>query len=67
MKKLIVEIAIKYKEIFNNELDLIYSSSLIDKENEIIKLKIIIDDSLGTGKINELQYKLLKEKLSNHK
>jgi YVTN family beta-propeller protein len=62
---LLGEISIKYRKIFDNEVTSLEKSALYDNKNELLKLKNKINDSFATEKINEKQYNLLKERLSN--
>ncbi len=62
-EKLLEQIATKYREIFNNELHYLNKNLLSIKKEKLVNLKSIIEDSYAVGKINELQYNLLKEKL----
>ena len=64
-EKLVEEIAIKYRDIFRNELVSFGSLSPNDRENKLTELRNNIEDIFTAGKINEQQYNLLKEKLSN--
>jgi YVTN family beta-propeller protein len=62
-EKLINEISINYREIFNNELDSLYNLSEYDKENLVVKIKSDIEDAYAKEKINDLHYNLLQKKL----
>jgi YVTN family beta-propeller protein len=65
-EKLIEELSVNYREIFKNELVYFDSLSQNDRENKLTGLKNIVEDSYAMGKINEIQYNILKEKLSNY-
>ena len=66
-EKLAEEISIKYRGIFDNELGQLANFSENDIQNNLGKIKKIIDNSYAAGKINEKQYNLLKEKLLEYK
>lgn len=66
-EKLVEEISIKYMDIFNNELGPLANYSENDIQNVLGKIKKVIDNSYATDKINEKQYNLLKERLSQIK
>ncbi len=61
--KLEEEVSIKYREVFKNEIGLLDNLSKSDRENGMTKLRNSIEDAYATGKINELQYNLLINKL----
>jgi YVTN family beta-propeller protein len=64
-EKLIEEVSVKYREVFKNEINSLNNQSPTNNENKSIELKNSLDDSFAAGKINEVQYNLLKEKLSS--
>ena len=64
--KLGEEVSLYYRKIFTKEIDTVKNLS----ENEIVKqlsgIKSNIEDAHAEGKINELHYTLLKERLANY-
>jgi hypothetical protein len=60
------KISIKYREVFKNELHTLTRVPIGDRKIKVVELKNSIEDSFATGKISELQYNLLNEKLSYH-
>ena len=66
--KLIDDISVRYHEIFSKEIDSVMIGSFEqDIERELGEIRYNIEDACAKGKINELHYTLLKEKLSNYK
>lgn len=63
--KLADEISIKDRDIFNFQINLLDKLSDHKQEKELLKIKSIIEDAFARGRLNELHYKLLKEKISS--
>jgi uncharacterized membrane protein len=64
--KLIDEISVNCNEIFKNKIDSLNNLSQCSKGNEIVTIRSVIEDAYARGKLNELHYNLLKEKLLNN-
>jgi hypothetical protein len=60
------EASILYQEIFKRRIDSLNSPSNSNKEKLFIQLKDDLSDAYSKGQISELQYSLLKEKLSTY-
>src|SRR6476620_7076988 len=60
------EISISYREIFTKEIDSLNTISKNDKLEQLLRIKTDIEDAYAKGKINELHYTLLKERLANY-
>ena len=57
------DISISYRELFIQELDSLNNLTEKDKEKQLEEIKSNMEDAIATGKLNELHYTLLKEKL----
>ena len=62
--KLEGEISVSYREIFNKEIDSLNNLSENNKVKLLDKINNDISDAYAKEKINELHYRLLKEKIS---
>jgi YVTN family beta-propeller protein len=63
-EKLVEETSILYSEIYKNEIYSLSNQPQNDLENKRQELKNKLEDSYSMGKLNEVQYNLLKTKLS---
>jgi len=64
--KLGEEISVYYRKIFTNEIDSMKNLSENEKVKQLSGIKSNIEDAHAEGKINELHYNLLKERLGNY-
>jgi YVTN family beta-propeller protein len=60
------EISISYREIFTKEINSLNTISKNDKVEQLSRIKTDIEDAYAKGKMNELHYTLLKERLANY-
>ena len=60
------EISISYREIFTKEINYLNTISKNDKVEQLSRIKTDIEDAYAKGKINELHYTLLNERLANY-
>jgi len=60
------EISVCYREIFTKEINSLVTISKNDKVEQLSQIKSNIEDAYAEGKINELHYTLLKERLANY-
>ena len=60
------EISISYREIFTKEINSLDTVSKDDKVEQLSRIKRNIEDAYADGKINELHYTLLKDRLANY-
>ena len=59
------EISVRYRKIVTDKIDVVKNLSPNEKVKQVSEIKNIIEDAHAEGKINELHYSLLKERLSD--
>jgi YVTN family beta-propeller protein len=64
--KLVDDVSIRYREIFNQKVDSLDNLSEYDKENKITEIRSDIEDAYSTGRITDLHYNPLQKKLSKY-
>ena len=64
--KLGEEVSVYYRKIFTNEIDSMKNLSENEKIKQLSGIKSSIEDARAEGKISELHYNLLKERLGKY-
>ncbi len=59
------EISVSYEEIYSKKIDSLKSSNKELSKDKLKEIQNDITDAYSKGKINEMHYKLLKNKISN--